>query len=115
MTDIENVARVGMALCQNALGGKQCPCAESGVFKCADEFPGQQAKAAIAAMQPAPQWQGIESAQRSLMDQIKHDAALVAALPEHERKNYERELRSLFCNPGITFPTPPVGGSDATS
>ena len=62
---------------------------------------------------PPAQWQGIESAQRSLMDQIKHDAALVAALPEHERKNYERELRSLFCNPGITFPTPPAGGSDA--
>ena len=44
------VERVGMALCQSALGPKQCPCAESGVFKCADEYPGQQAKAAIAAM-----------------------------------------------------------------
>jgi hypothetical protein len=51
MTDdmIEAVAR---ALCQNALEGKQCPCAERGVFNCADAYPGYQAHAAIRAAAP---------------------------------------------------------------
>lgn len=42
--------RVALALCQNALGPKQCACAEKGVFNCADAYPGYQADAAIAAM-----------------------------------------------------------------
>ena len=59
--------------------------------------------AAIAAMRGEPV---------SLMDQIKRDAALVAALPEHERRNYQREFEAVLCNPGITFPTPPDSGKD---
>ena len=46
----ELVERVARALCQSALGGKLCPCIESGKFACADSHPGQQARAAIAAM-----------------------------------------------------------------
>lgn len=42
--------KVALALCQNALGPKQCACAEKGVFNCADAYPGYQADAAIAAM-----------------------------------------------------------------
>lgn len=41
------VERVGIALCQNALGGKKCPCAETGKFQCHDAYPGYQARAAI--------------------------------------------------------------------
>jgi len=54
MQDVEREdhARVAMALCQSALGGKQCPCVQSGVFNCANEYPGQQATAAISAMTP---------------------------------------------------------------
>ena len=55
------VERVAIALCQNALGGKRCPCAESGVFKCADEHPGHQATAALSAMSPAGE---VERAER---------------------------------------------------
>jgi hypothetical protein len=36
-----------MALCENALAGKRCPCRENGKFACADEFPGQQAREAL--------------------------------------------------------------------
>lgn len=49
---VEQVAEVGMALCESALGGKRCPCREIGKFNCVDSYPGQQARAAIAAMQP---------------------------------------------------------------
>lgn len=48
-SDVE-VERVAKALCENALGGKRCPCKEVGKFNCADEYPGQQARAAIAAL-----------------------------------------------------------------
>ena len=48
MTD--ETEAVGLALCQNALGPKQCPCAEKGVFNCTDAYPGYQAKAAITAL-----------------------------------------------------------------
>ncbi|MEI6644083.1 MAG: hypothetical protein WCL10_18840 [Novosphingobium sp.] len=44
------VATVGMALCQAALGPKACPCVEKGEFRCADAHPGDQARAAIAAL-----------------------------------------------------------------
>lgn len=47
------VEAVALALCQNALGGKKCPCSETGNFACAASHPGQQARAAIAAM-PTP-------------------------------------------------------------
>ena len=48
--DEEMSEKVALALCQNALGPKQCACAEKGVFNCADAYPGYQADAAIAAM-----------------------------------------------------------------
>jgi len=48
MTD--ETEAVGLALCQNALGPKQCPCAEKGVFNCADTYPGNQARVAITAL-----------------------------------------------------------------
>jgi hypothetical protein len=40
------IAETAMALCQNALCGKQCPCVEVGAFRCADAHPGEQARAA---------------------------------------------------------------------
>lgn len=46
----DEVERVAMALCQSALVGELCPCRKSGSFKCADEFPGMRAKAALAAI-----------------------------------------------------------------
>lgn len=103
MTDIEKVAR---AICKARYGHLRGYAGREAAYE-------REAQAAIAAMQPAPQWQRIETAPRSLMEQIRLDAALVAAMPEHERRDYERELKALFCNPGITFPTPPAGGSDA--
>lgn len=51
MTDL--LEQVGMTLCQSALAGKQCPCLEIGVFKCGHAYPGQQADAALAVIQPA--------------------------------------------------------------
>ena len=50
----DEIERVAMALCQNALGGKKCPCVEFGKFNCFDEHPGQQARAALAAMDREP-------------------------------------------------------------
>jgi hypothetical protein len=46
----------------------------------------------------------------ALLEQIRRDAATVAAWPEEIRTLYERELRAIFCNPGIVFParTPPA-------
>lgn len=44
------IEAMGMALCENALGGKRCPCREAGTFKCADEHPGHQATAALKAL-----------------------------------------------------------------
>ena len=41
------IAEIGMALCQSALGPKQCPCSEKGVFSCADAYPGEQAQAIL--------------------------------------------------------------------
>lgn len=52
MTHDELIAETGMALCENALGGKRCPCREAGTFACADEYPGQQARAAIRVIAP---------------------------------------------------------------
>ena len=49
----DEVEAVGMALCQNALGVKQCSCLEKGVFNCADTYPGYQAEAAIPALDAA--------------------------------------------------------------
>lgn len=48
----ERIALVGMALCQEALGGKRCPCVEAGAFRCADELPGNMARVAIEALTP---------------------------------------------------------------
>lgn len=42
--------RVALAICQNALGSKQCPCVETGVFKCGHIYPGYQANAALTAI-----------------------------------------------------------------
>lgn len=53
MTHDELIAETGMALCENALGGKRCPCRETGTFACADDYPGQQARAAIRVIAPA--------------------------------------------------------------
>ncbi len=50
VVDEGQVERVAMALCQTALGGKLCPCREIGKFNCADEHPGQMARAAITAL-----------------------------------------------------------------
>ena len=36
------VERMAKALCQNALCGKICPCIEFGVFRCANEHPGNR-------------------------------------------------------------------------
>ena len=47
----DDVATVGMALCQSALGPKACPCVEKGEFRCADAHPGDQARAALAALE----------------------------------------------------------------
>lgn len=44
------IETVAIALCENALAGKRCPCRESGEFKCDDAYPGQQARAALPAM-----------------------------------------------------------------
>ena len=43
----EMVEKVARALCEGAIGGR---CACSGEFSCADEYPGRQARAALAAM-----------------------------------------------------------------
>jgi len=58
-----------LAICQTALGGKQCPCTESGQFKCGDEPPGDYARAILAALDPIvaeavarERWQPIETA-----------------------------------------------------
>ncbi len=48
------VATVGMALCQSALGPKACPCVEKGEFRCSDAHPGDQARAALAALGVKP-------------------------------------------------------------
>lgn len=46
MTD-ELIEQVATSLCQSALRSKKCPCLESGVFRCADEYPGTQARAIL--------------------------------------------------------------------
>lgn len=72
----DQVAEVGMALCESALGGKRCPCRESGVFNCADEFPGQQARAAIAAMQTTPPAERVRHKKRGTTYTIVGNAEL---------------------------------------
>lgn len=47
MTDEELIEQVATSLCQSALRSKKCPCLESGVFRCADEYPGTQARAIL--------------------------------------------------------------------
>jgi hypothetical protein len=47
MTDEELIEQVATSLCQSALRSKKCPCRESGVFRCADEYPGTQARAIL--------------------------------------------------------------------
>ncbi len=39
---------VALAICQEGLGSRQCPCAEVGQFRCAAELPGRMAREAIA-------------------------------------------------------------------
>lgn len=41
------IEQVATSLCQSALRSKKCPCLESGVFRCADEYPGTQARAIL--------------------------------------------------------------------
>jgi hypothetical protein len=45
----EMVAEGAMAMCEEALGGKRCPCREAGSFNCADEHPGRQSRACLEA------------------------------------------------------------------
>jgi len=45
----EAEAAAAMAMCQEALGGKQCPCITSGIYKCHDEYPGRQSRSALRA------------------------------------------------------------------
>ena len=77
------------------------------------------AKAAIAAMQPAPQWQGIESAPR--------DGTFVLGFGPHNTRGSYREVihwwgdrwtitwMEGYGEPThwMPLPTPPAGGSDA--
>ena len=122
---IENVARVGMALCQNALGSKRCRCVKEGVFKCADAYPGYLAKAAIAAMQ-AQQWQGIEIAPRdgsAVLLWVPADDGWDAYIASgwYESGVFDRRwYAAVDENPlspqpthWMPLPTPPNGGSDA--
>jgi hypothetical protein len=46
----EMIAAMAIAMCQSALGGKRCPCAETGKFNCRNEYPGEQATVAYNAM-----------------------------------------------------------------
>lgn len=46
----EAIEAMAIAMCQSALGGKRCPCAETGKFNCRNEYPGEQATAAYAAL-----------------------------------------------------------------
>jgi peptidoglycan/xylan/chitin deacetylase (PgdA/CDA1 family) len=46
----EAIEAMAIAMCQSALGGKRCPCAETGKFNCRNEYPGEQAAAAYNAM-----------------------------------------------------------------
>ena len=62
MTHDELIAETGMALCENALGGKRCPCREAGTFACADEYPGQQARAAIRVIAPVVERETLDRA-----------------------------------------------------
>ena len=48
MSDV--VEAMALALCKTGLGGKKCPCAENGRFECANEYPGDMARAAIHAV-----------------------------------------------------------------
>jgi hypothetical protein len=45
MTHDEAIEAAAMLACEYALGGKACPCRESGQFKCRDEIPGGFARA----------------------------------------------------------------------
>jgi hypothetical protein len=56
------VEKVAMALCENALGGKQCPCKQSGKFTCSDAYPGSQARAVISTLTPSIRAQALEEA-----------------------------------------------------
>lgn len=44
------IERVARAMCQSALGGKVCPCTQSGKFNCREAHPWHQAIAAIKSM-----------------------------------------------------------------
>tara|TARA_R110002126_G_scaffold2345_9_gene13514 strand:- start:1000 stop:1335 length:336 start_codon:yes stop_codon:yes gene_type:complete len=48
MSDV--MEAMALALCKAGLGGKKCPCAEDGRFECANEYPGDMARAAILAV-----------------------------------------------------------------
>lgn len=73
------VEAVAMALCQSALGGKRCPCEESGRFNCVNECPGQYAQAAIDAM---PSLAAKDAEIARLREALTHYAADY----DHERK-----------------------------
>jgi hypothetical protein len=45
MTHDKAIEAAAMLACEYALGGKACPCRESGQFKCRDEIPGGFARA----------------------------------------------------------------------
>ena len=47
MTDEKLIEQVATSLCQSALRSKKCPCLENGVFRCADEYPGTQARSIL--------------------------------------------------------------------
>jgi hypothetical protein len=48
MSDL--IEAMAIAMCQSALGGERCPCAEIGEFRCRDAYPGEQAIVALNAL-----------------------------------------------------------------
>lgn len=69
---IDLVERVAMGLCQAALAGKKCPCAESGEFRCADAYPGTQAKVSLRiALEEAAKMVGDRFGDEEIVDAIR--------------------------------------------
>lgn len=102
MSDPDMAEAVAMALCQNALGGKRCPCAEVGAFRCADAFPGQQARAALSVLEPR-----IEALERELAEVREAERERCARIAEAER-----EARTVEAMKGSVLST---GGAGAAS
>ncbi len=58
--------------------------------------------------------EAVAGERRSIIEQARLDAAVVASWPAEQREALQRELSAVFHNPGITFPTPgdaPAGAS----